>query len=221
MTKSKYSKQADSKSEIAYRVRIAIATTGLKTPEFARRCGLIRQTLWSWENGKTEFEQTSAIRLVKALSQLNVECTPQWLFTGEGEPPHLKKSLKATAQETPLFSDSTLSMFEETKFFRSTNPNHIVVGVSDDSMSPLYENGDYVGAIMLSNENLKEACNQYCIVSLGKRGTLIRKLMRGNARGKFNLYAINMQSSAKDLVLLNVDVESVAVIIWHRRNFSI
>lgn len=219
MTKSRSSQNTETRSDTAYRIRVAIALTGLKTPVFSRKSGLNRATLWNWETGKTAFGMNSAIRLVEALSQLNVECTPQWLLTGQGEPPHLRKSLKASRQELPLFSDTTLSMLQETKFFRSLNPDHVVVGVSDDSMSPFYENGDYVGALNIPLPELKKAYNQYCVVSLKDNGTLIRKLMLGNVRGKYNLYAANMQSKAKDLVLLNVDVESVAVIIWHRRNF--
>jgi hypothetical protein len=147
--------------------------------------------------------------------------TPQWLLTGQGEPPHLRKTDKSSSHEFSPFSDSTLSMLQETKYFRSLNPNHFIVGVSDDSMSPFYENGDYVGALKIPLPDVKKAYNQHCVVSLKNSGTLIRKFMLGNVKGKYNLYAVNMQSKAKDLVLLNVDIESVAVIIWHRRNFDL
>lgn len=204
-----------------YRVRISISLTGLKIFDFAKKSGIPKQTLWSWESGKIDLSNKGAIRLSEALSRFNIECSPTWLLTGQGEPPKIEAVPKNILQDACELKINEISIVKETQYFRSLNSNHIIVGIRDDSMAPFYTNGDYVGGIKISLSDVKKAYNENCIVTIKGGKTLVRKFVKSNINNRYTLYALNVQGAPQNLVLADVEIETVAVIVWHRRCFII
>lgn len=201
----------------AYRIRVAISLTGLKTFDFAKKSGIPKQTLWTWETGKIDLKQKAAIRLSEALSRFNVECSPTWLLTGQGEPPKvIEDAPNGILQNACELDREEISVVKEIAYFRSLNPNNIVVGIRDNSMSPFYKNGDYVGGINIPILDIKKAYNENCIVTLNEGETLVRKLVKGEAKNGYILCTPHEEFS-KSLVLADVEIQSVAVVVWHRR----
>jgi transcriptional regulator with XRE-family HTH domain len=201
----------------SYRIRVAISLTGLKLFDFSKKSGIPKQTLWIWESGNINLSKKGAIRLSEALSRFNIECSPIWLLTGHGEPPKIKETPQNILQDSCELKVNEISIVKETEYFRSLSPNHVIVGVRDNSMVPFYSNGDYVGGIKIPFPDLKKAYNENCIVTLKDGKTLVRRFVKRNENDKHTLYALNVQAAYKDLVLTNIELESIAVIVWHRR----
>ena len=75
----------------------------------------------------------------------------QWLLDGNGKSPALLDSEFAPYPTidngiAPLLAQEN-TIQKEVDFFKTNNPNAIVIMVSDDTMEPVYSSGDFVGGI--------------------------------------------------------------------------
>ena len=203
------------------RVRIAISLTGLKITEFCAKTGLPVSTVFSWENERFLLTKKGAIRLSSCLSLFEIQCSPEWLLTGNGLPPspllahEVKKEILSGSLESEISSD--LALLKEIDFFKSLNPRNIVLGIRDNSMIPFYEEGDYVGGYKLEKDQFSKAIDRLCIVKTQEDLILIRKMNKGSKRSTYTLIATNLSSKAKNLILQDIKLKEVSIIVWHRK----
>lgn len=203
-------KQLNSSGE---RVKFVRSILGLTRGSFEESTHISRNTLQAWENNKISLKSKSAMRLSNALTQLGLLCTEEWLINGIGSPPKFYRE-----EEANLFEDlsHSVSITKEIAAFKSINRNSLVIMISDDSMLPIYNYGDFVGGIKCNN-NFISLIGKNCIVETAEGYTLVRRLLKDEESENYILYCLN-PLTCETPVLCNVTLKYAAPIVWHRKN---
>jgi hypothetical protein len=119
-------------------------------------------------------------------------------------------------QDQSYLQDDSLCMVKEASFFKELYPDAIILMVSDDYMSPLYQPGDYVGGRFRYDDKIDAVVTRDCIVRLKNGEDLLRRIFKSRVGNGYNLACINPMAKAFEPVMFNVDIEAAAPIIWHR-----
>lgn len=113
----------------------------------------------------------------------------------------------------------TISMLVGIESFRELFPNSIIHRIDNDAMAPLYEVGDYVGAIRLSAKYESMLIGEHnCLVKLDQSNkTIIRTVLIKD--GTLTLKRINSSAQHDNLMILEGDPLPVLIapIIFHRK----
>lgn len=215
----------NARKKTAERIKAARSLAGFaERKAFCLNFGLPLATLEAWERGKNPLTLKGAKRIVEALRFVNVYCSEEWLMEGKGFSP---RPLEEISLELDMAFSNTISSLEENlkiakelSTFKTLNEGAIVTIVEDSCMTPFFEEGDYVGGIKQTSFNLEKALNKRCIVELLNGAMIVRIL----TQGQNNTYTLEKANSAgssghqeheKDIEIL-----SVAPIIWHRTFFQ-
>ena len=193
----------------------------LSRVEMCENSDLNLNTYKGWEVAKFGgLSKIGAARVVIRLAKAGVTCTADWLLYEMGTSPEVNlmiSEIESEATAEPVFAkdkQKTL-MTEELLLFRSHYPKSLDYVVVDDSMLPHFAVGDIVAGAKI--KEMIDGLDEYAIVVLENGKELLRKILRSGVPGYFSLVATNLQSSAEDLMLPNVHVNSMAPVIWHRR----
>jgi transcriptional regulator with XRE-family HTH domain len=199
----------------ASRIRFVRSLTKLSREAFEEKYGINRNTLKSWELGINTLTEKSAKGLSDAINEEGFSCSPQWLIFGQGSMP---RSLTEADDELLLNDINQQSkIIYEADYFKKNNPNSIINIITDESMQPNYNPGDYVGGIKINFEkNLIGIIGSSCIIILQSEIVLVRKLLRGKNE-HILLCPINIQYEAD--IIKKEDILCIASIIWHRTTF--
>jgi transcriptional regulator with XRE-family HTH domain len=181
--------------------------------------GLPEVTLKSWENGTTKLTQSGAERCVELYRAENLIVSEDWIMDGIGLDPKEAVSIShyfsiPTSKELPL-EDDEVAMIRDANAFKESYQNAVIMVVSNDDMRPHYWPGDYVGGKMRHGKDIETAVNKDCIIYLKNGERFFRRLIK-NSSGKYNLTCLNPNESTTEPVLYNVDIDSIAPVIWHR-----
>lgn len=197
--------------------------TGLSRREFAKRYGVAAGTLQNWEdpNGNGLSEK-GAYRLVNALKTSGVYCNVEWLMHGVGDPPHAAETIPSPAtlalkDDLPASKYEQAALKAELQLFCSHYPEAIYFQVTDDSMLPTYQQGDFVAGIRVYQNNISQLIGQDCIILLSTGEQLLRRLRASAIPGLFDLMAINPQTHTQKPYFYDVNLVYAAPVIWWRR----
>ncbi|MHB1949708.1 MAG: helix-turn-helix domain-containing protein, partial [Gammaproteobacteria bacterium] len=131
----------------AERVRFVRSLTKLSREAFESKYGINRNTLKSWELGINTLTEKSAIQIADAIKSEGFSCSPEWLIFGMGPEP---RSFNADDSLLDAISEQSKIIYEA-EYFKKNNENSIVSMITDLSMFPNYEVGDYVGGVIEDN----------------------------------------------------------------------
>jgi len=171
---------------------------GLTTEELSQLIGCTRQTISYWENA-TEggLSQKGGAKLAEIARQRGIKCDLPWLLYGIGDIkiPELRTPYnEVTPPIDPWVSEShekfqsDLKFLKEIESFLHDYPEAIIAEITDTSMQPMYEKGDWVGGHLVTvNEKL---VGKICIVEIEGRRE-IRVIQLGDAPNKFNVAFMN------------------------------
>lgn len=185
--------------------------------------GLSPDTLAAWENGKIQITEKGIDRCIKMYSSENLIITKEWLLTGEGLSPKFSFDLNryfrnTTSEASAEVFDDQMLLAKEIEFFRSLTTNAVVCLISNEDMLPLYSVGDYVGGRLRYNEEINSCIGKDCIIKTKDDSTYVRRIAKPPHGGGYNLVCINPAWNGNaEPVIYNVEIESAAPIIWHRR----
>lgn len=184
---------------------------GFSRREFADKCGFSAATLQAWEDGRYPVPKKSMVKYIQTLFDCGVATSPEWFLSGEGLPPRPinKFSLSSIAEKDAIL--------REINFFETENKNPIITVITDDTMLPFYNVGDYVGGKLISVDYAERYIGTFCIIKLVTGETLVRKLRPGSEEGRFNLISTNLDTDSPAACLLNCEVAQIAQVIWHRK----
>ncbi len=182
--------------------------------------GLPEATLKSWENGTTKITLAGATRCVEVYRKEGLIINEDWIIEGIGLDP------KKIAVVSNYFSfpskqmfaeedDDEISMIKDANAFKQNHSNAVVMIVSNEDMRPFYWPGSYVGGRLYSGIDIVKGLNKDCIIYLKNGERFFRRLIR-NKISKYNLTCLNPNENSPEPVLYNVEIESVAPVIWHR-----
>jgi DNA-binding transcriptional regulator YiaG len=99
----------------------------------------------------------------------------------------------------------------------SENTDPVILTISDESMYPFYNIGDYVGGNKKLKEDISQLIGCNCIIETAEGYTLCRKLLKSESKNTYILLATNMELKESPIVITNVNINYAAEIIWHRK----
>jgi transcriptional regulator with XRE-family HTH domain len=210
--------------------------TGLTMQEFADRCHVGLTTVNYWENVIAKgLSERGAKKVVDAIKIEGIECSLLWLMEGKGEPPRIVDPSKLTKLNQglteisiPLSSPVETKIVnldedlqEELKVFQKFHPNSLIATIVDDAMLPFYKVGDLVGGKRLEGVNMELANGLDCIVDLGNKELIVRRIKLGSSTGTFNLYCSNLEATVENPVLNNIKIVALAPVVrvWRKIKF--
>lgn len=205
---------------VGQRIKAARSFAGISRKELESKYGISTHTLQSWELGRNPLTEKSAAKLVEILHSTGVICTTQWLLEGSGRSPSLINSDFVPYQTESgigtLLGHET-SIQKEIEYFKSNNPNAVVLMLSDDTMEPTYSNGDFVGGIQYRSANdIEECIGHDCIVEISE-GTYFRRLIE--RKDGYALVCLNPKTQIEEPVIFSKKILAAAPVIWHRWRF--
>lgn len=146
------------------RIKRAREIANFTSDELAKKAGVSRQSLSSWENANQHslsFKGAEAI--VRSLNEHGFKCDVNWLWWGAGDEPYstsegIIEEITTAALPHSLYPEDLRA--EEIKVFQQSCSNTVVMEVKHDSMLPLYQPGDWIGGYwrLLSPKVLGQSC---------------------------------------------------------------
>lgn len=208
------------------RLKKARLMAGYTRQTLEDKYGISLNTLQAWEQGKAPLTLKGAEKIVKALKKSGVHCTTDWLLNGKSEPPKLidmeqiqtleNNDIKLLNSDFIQWNDGT-AILREIESFRAFNPNSSVIIVMDDGMLPFYSIGDYVGGKRKLGNKIDEYIGTHCIIETKDGLTMVRKLGAGKFNNTYTLSCIHPMTTISSPTLYDVELASVAPVIWHRK----
>ena len=211
------------------RLRRARILAGISTRRaFEEKYQISANTLQGWEQGKNPLSKKGAKRIVEALKNEGLICSPDWLINGNGVPPRAFEMLKEIPAETDLENllnqmhlQEEQAIYQELQTFKTHNPNPIIITISDDTMEPQFREGDYVAGTRLTRpEDIQKHLGEPCIVELSDHTIIARHLHGDSKLGCYTLSCTNFRSKQAPLTISNAQIISAAPILWHRRKLK-
>jgi transcriptional regulator with XRE-family HTH domain len=214
------------KLEKGQRLRFIRTLSGMTAKAFAHICGVGYTTINCWEKGVNSLTEKGAQRIVTAMQNIGVNCTISWLLRGQGELPTIEQQKfsrfnyntiippisQLAVQEGTLVYDKT-SMCKEIEQFKALHTAHLISVIQDESMSPIYQPGDWVGGPSLLKENLELAHQKNCVVKFRDGNLLIYRVQVDNIlMGRLNFYVLNPEFSFKYPALYQLSVDKIIAV---------
>ena len=203
-------------NETANRIRQTRALSGLTRPELEKNYDVKNTTLAKWESGVTMLSLKGAHQLVNAFKANSVFCTAEWLLTGTGEEPYVVSFSHPVVSPEIITKDPAILLMEELRSFKKIYSNAVVCLINDDTMLPQFALGDYVGGVKIEKEDIGPLFNKACIVEFLDGRKKLRQVIPGRQFGLYNLYATNMRARLQPSILMDVELKTIAPIVWHR-----
>jgi len=212
--------------ERSKRLKLLINMTGLSNKEFSEKNDISVSTLNTWVYGLTRggITEKAAKRIIAAALKCGVYSTTAWLLDGIGSQPQLVDIPYATGSahksQLPFMPEDAFN--HEVSFFCETYPNAITLLIHDDAMEPAYYGGDYVGGLLLTDNEILKAIGKDCIIKTNENQVICRRLTSGNQKGRYNLHMINPSSNAQLPALYDAIILSAAPVIrvWRKHTID-
>ena len=203
------------------RLKQACNLTGHSLRRFCHQQRLSYYTLQAVKLGRLPLSDKIARRLCQALQREHIHCTIEWLTRGQGLPPsHLLPTQNYSVDNQAKLISQDDCIAQEVDFFNKLHPQNIVLSITDDAMLPLYHLSDYVGGQRYESMQAPECSGLNCIIELVTGQKLVRHFTCSK-KGVYHLSALNPHTTVDSPVLIITDIQSVAPILWHRRNLII
>jgi transcriptional regulator with XRE-family HTH domain len=212
----------------AERIKKVRNLANLTRKQMCERSSIKPQTLIGWEVARHGgLSKTGAKKVIECVAKEGVVCTFEWLFDGVGQGPtvipdyqNFSSLTTPSTDEGQAPRDDHANIIEELRVFKQHFTNSTELQISDDSMLPMFEKGDYVAGVKYYHAEISQQINKICIVQLDTGLSLLRVLKLGKDSDRYTLVCTNYQTSVTDPIIHNVKVISAAPIIWHRKLVS-
>lgn len=204
------------------RLKTVRMMAGLTRKKLEQKYKISASTIQSWEAAKAGgLTERGAHRVIPILRQEGIYCTTDWLLYGVGNPPqptHLDIKQPNTDVEPAVTVPEDKAIIQELLTFRELNTGVIDMMVNDDGMSPYYASGDYVAGRRRNTGDISKLINQDCIIETANNEVLLRRIKNGSRSGVFTLICMNPDTSVSTPTLYDLELNSAAPVIWHRRH---
>lgn len=199
---------------IGLRLKRARQMAGYSRDMLAEKASVGKSSITYWEHAKSKpLSDKSMQKIITALQEAGVECSPAWILTGQDEPPRLKTKhdIVFTTPSGITGEMGHLSMLDEMKYFSNSNAGSVICKIEDNSMAPYFTKGDFVGGIWEASHKLDKP--QICIVVFEEK-LLVREIVNGTKEGFFHLQTLN-KDFAKNYLgkMQNIQLERFAPVV--------
>lgn len=214
-----FGKQYETVGERVQALRRSLALT---RRDFSKKHNIPEPTLRVLEGAESVISKKQLHKLIKAFESEGVICSEEWILKGQGVGPSPARSV--IQKEMDLIESNNVSVepiLVEIACFQKFNPSSVVMRVTDEMMAPLYKRDDYVGGIKISLPLAASAYKEPCIVELKDGTMLIRTLYPGKNKDLFNLTCLNPADPSKNPFYLDVELQGIYQIVWHRKSVKV
>lgn len=208
----------------AERIKALRGYLSMTRKEFCSKHGIPEPTLRAWELSLYSISPSHLQKLIKAFERENILCTTEWLLQGEGTPPlfaaeTINRELEKVTDDMSGNSTLVSPVLVESAVFQRYNPESLVIQISDNSMLPQFEKGDYVGGIK-KNLSLIKATDfgKIYIVVLEDGSQIVRIVYQGDTEKTFTLGCLNLLNQQKNPIMSEVKPKELYQVVWHRKN---
>lgn len=204
--------------EVGDRIRSARMQLGYSRKKFAEKYNFSSATLQAWEDGRYMVPLKGIVKYVRALGEAGLVSSADWFLHGVGVSPRPKDNLAHLSHSNGVSHPSANN--EDTSFFENSSQNSILVSITDDTMVPFFDPGDFVGGYFITKDNVNQYIGSFCIAIIATGEILVRKLKYGSKAGCFTLVSTNLDSDVDTAFLTNCDLQKIAPITWHRKAYN-
>jgi len=205
------------------RIRMARVLSGLSRQEFQDQLGVSTSTLNAWENGRICLTDKGAVRISKALADINIVCDVSWLLEGVGKSPtnanerikdfttpipHLVETQKIVSANRIFPSQAEDAKSDEIDMFLNNNANSIGLKVEDDKMAPSFVKGDKVCGVIIPTKYFNDFCSQPVILSYRSQ-LMIRTLIGIKRNTLFFNHLKNVGDAYEESDFLALDINDI------------
>lgn len=173
MSQSKINKQALAIAR-GGRLRLARQLVNLTRKQISNKYNINPHTLHAWEKGANCISEEKASMLATILKNEGLDISTEWILTGDTSN-YLELEQSKIKDAVNLQED--IKIFNEIDYFKKRVPNSIVTLITDNSLSPLFIKGDYVGGIIAPQHEYKKLEGSCCIVILDNHEIVSRKII--------------------------------------------
>jgi hypothetical protein len=196
--------------------------------KYGKEFSLNAHTLQGWEVGRHGgLSRKGAKKIASLVALEGVRCSPEWLLYGVGSGPSIFEKFEEVSQlDEPInngnFSqaDERSHIYDELEFFMKMNKNVEYLFVEDDAMEPFYCRGELVAGGSYQARDIEKCIGKDCIVKKKDGQCLLRQLRKSDQKDRYNLLGINSDASIKSIVSYDVEVISVAPVLWIRKSLT-
>ncbi len=189
---------------------------GMTRKQFGDAIGISQYTIRSWENGAKTFTTDGIQRVTQALKgKIDFSCSFEWLMSGTGSSPiSLCEENKIQDNLFISLDSSAKKISNEIVIFKKNNKSADVILVSDYTFSPIANEGDYIGLILIDISSMEKHVNSLVFVTfknnINKFGILEKK------RNCFYIISLLKDSHIK---LSTDNIAKISQLIWLRKNY--
>ncbi|MBY0462325.1 MAG: S24/S26 family peptidase, partial [Alphaproteobacteria bacterium] len=149
--------------------------------------------------------------------------TTDWLLHGEGTPPlfaveTINRELEKVTDDMSGNPSLVSPVLVESAVFGRYNPGSFVMQVSDNSMLPQFERGDYVGGIKQDLSLKPTDFGKIYIVILEDGSQVVRIVYQGDTEKTFTLGCLNLLNQQKNPIMSEIKPKELYQVVWHRKN---
>ncbi len=182
-------------------------------------------TLRGWEEGRFGgLTEQGAEKMLAIYQQEGIQCSLSWLLHGNGIGPQVLSKVSSIIGETTgsyqsnrTTADAEQAILQELSLFRQLHPKTLDMIVHDDAMEPYFGIGDIVAGEAHPIEQIDDLMGYICIIETVRGDLYLRRLRQGSKSGLYNLWCLNLNSNLLQPILYDVEIRSIAVVVWHRR----
>lgn len=206
------------------RLNLAIRLNSINEDGLCKKSQISYQELESIHRGEQDLNRNQAQKIAEAFMEQGFVCAVDWLMEGRGLPPYFSKD--AERLEMEAFADvedqmedlieKEIKVLKEIKTFKELYSEGEVRFAEGDGMAPLIRCGDYLGGVKVQSHKMESALNHICMVTTLDGRSLVRYVALGSAPKTYTLSCLNPDTTEPNAVLRDVEVASVAPIVWIR-----
>lgn len=208
------------------RLRMTRALSGISRQELCEKMGITASIIDTWESGRVELTEKSAVFICATLKRMGVYCSVEWLLTGGDSPPRLMDELEKSMMDFTSSNMNVISSSEnlvranykkipsyldenvrrELSFFLNLHDKAIFHIVEKDFLNSKYKVGDCVAGI---ESDIQKLIGKVIIGVLGDGKTIFGKLLAYSHQQCYVFFSSDRKKEA--LILTNA-----CAVIWHR-----
>ncbi len=199
------------------RIKLTRTLAGLTRKEVFEKHDISPNTMRAWEKGINILTENKASTLVEIFAQEGVNITTEWLLYGE-DPGLTNKA--GINNANPDLKDainfrSDLKILDEVTYFLDNNINSVSCLITDESLSPQFSVGDYVGGIKSVGKKIIELVGEFCIIITNDERVFPKKIFMHKEKNFFVIGDINPLANLNAPHHFTCEVRAAAKITRH------
>jgi len=186
---------------------------------FSEKYNMSQGTLQNWETARFGgLTEKGAHTMIHALSSEGIFCSFEWLMYGVGNSPAITDT--STKKSIPVKNLNSAPEEElikaQLKLFQSLNQDAVNFSVIDDSMSPLYKEGELLAGIKRTGKSIEKLVNKTCIIETYDKKKMLRYIKKGSKPNTYNISCLNKDTNIPEPFIYNAALISAAPVTWVR-----